>query len=92
VQPEFTRSKVAHKKSGGMLGVPNFFPKSFPNDVESTIWERMRKQRKENENFLKKKMLVTSFEKHFGNNLLECLALSKNQNAYMESNLEITTR
>jgi hypothetical protein len=88
VQPEFTRSKVAHKKSGGMLGVP----KSFPNEVESTILERSRKQRKDNDNFLKKKMLATSFEKHFGKNLLKCLALSKNQNACMESNLEITTR
>jgi hypothetical protein len=46
--------------------------------VESIILGRSRKQRKENENFLRKKMLATSFGKHFRNNLLGCLALSMN--------------
>jgi hypothetical protein len=62
--------------SRGLLGVPKFFPKSFPNDVESTILGRSGRQRKENENILRKKMLATSFGKHFGKNPLGCLALS----------------
>ena len=62
----------------GLLGVPNFFPKFFSNDVKNTILGRSRRQKKENKNFLrKKKMLATSFEKYFGKNPLRCLTLSK---------------
>jgi hypothetical protein len=39
----------------GLLGVLKFFLKSFPSDVESTILGRSERQRKENENFLRKK-------------------------------------
>jgi hypothetical protein len=56
-----------------------FFPKSFLNDVESTILERSGRQRKENENFLRNKMFVTSFGKHFEKNSLGCLALFKHK-------------
>jgi hypothetical protein len=61
----FLKEKIIKKKTKqhrfygntirGRLGVSNFFSKSFPNDVESTILGRGEKQRKENKNLLRKK-------------------------------------
>jgi hypothetical protein len=59
LKEKIIKNKTKHRFYGntkrGRLGVSNFFSKSFPNDVESTILGRSEKQRKENKNFLRKK-------------------------------------
>lgn len=44
--------------------------------MENTILRMSERQKKENENLLRKRMFVTSFEKYFRKNPLKCLVLS----------------